>query len=184
MNKSSNKTIPTIFTFLAALVMGIAACNSAIAQQDGSGSGGPPPAGSGPGSGPGGPGQRWGGGGHGGQKTELGDKMKAMGKDLKQLKGQIGDATKQQSTVDLLESAKKNAGAAKKLTPVKAKEVPEAERPKFITDFQAEIDKLIGDLGKIEDAVKAGKYDDAKKLYGGLNQLKREGHEKFAPKED
>jgi soluble cytochrome b562 len=115
--------------------------------------------------------------------TELGSDMKAMGKNLKQLKGQIADATKQQSTVDLLESAKKNADAAKKLTPSKAKDVPEADRAKFVTDYQAAIDKLIGQLGKIEDAVKAGKYDDAQKLFGEIGMIKREGHEKFAPKD-
>jgi soluble cytochrome b562 len=115
--------------------------------------------------------------------TELGNDMKAMGKNLKQIKGQLADATKQQSTVDLLESAKKNADAAKKLTPSKAKDVPEADRAKFVTDYQAAIDKLIGQLGKIEDAVKAGKYDDAQKLYGELGMIKREGHEKFAPKD-
>jgi soluble cytochrome b562 len=176
MNKNTRKKFTATFTVLAALVMGFAACNPALAQQPG---GSPPPPPAGPG--PGGPGQKWGGGG--GKQSELNNKMKAMARDLKQLKGQIGDATKQQSTVDLLESAKKNAEAAKKLTPSKAKDVPEADRAKFITDFQAEMDKLIGDLSKTEDAVKAGKYDDAKKLYGELGMLKREGHEKFAPKD-
>lgn len=113
------------------------------------------------------------------KETELGGKMKIVGKSLKQLKGQIADPTKQQSSVDLLEAAKKAAGEAKKLSPDKAKDIPEADRAKFLTEYQAEMDKLIGQLGKVEDAIKAGKYDDASKLYGDLNSTKREGHKQF-----
>ena len=117
------------------------------------------------------------------EKTELGDKMKALGKNLKLVKAQIADPAKQQSTVGLLESAKTNAEAAKKLTPSRTKEVPEADRAKFLSGYQAQIGKLVDDLGKIEAAVKAGKYDDAKKLFADLGTVKREGHEKFAPKD-
>lgn len=119
-----------------------------------------------------------------GPQTELGQKMKIIGKSMKQLKSQIGDASKQQSTLDLLETAKKSADEAKKLTPSKATDVPEADRAKFITDYQDEMDKLIGELTKIEDAVRAGKYDDATKLYSQLGSLKREGHQKFQADKD
>lgn len=118
-----------------------------------------------------------------GPDSELAQKMKLMGKNLKQLKPQIADATKQQSSVDLLETVKKIATEAKGLTPTKAKDVPDADRAKFISEFQSQIDKLIDAVGKIEDAVKAGKYDDAKTLFGDLQMIKREGHEKFAPKD-
>jgi soluble cytochrome b562 len=116
-------------------------------------------------------------------KTELSEKMKVMGKSLKQLKSQLADPAKQQSTVELLETAKQAATDAKKFTPLKAKEVPEANRPKFISDYQAEMDKLIDQLGKTEDAVKAGKYDDASKLFGELGPIKREGHKEFHAEE-
>lgn len=120
---------------------------------------------------------------HGEPESELARKMKSMGKNLKQLKQQIADATKQQASVALLETVKKIAEEAKSLTPAKAKKVAGADRAKFISGFQAQIDKLIRALGAIEDAVKAGKYDDAKTLFGDLQMIKREGHEKFAPKE-
>jgi soluble cytochrome b562 len=117
-------------------------------------------------------------------ETELGGKMKIIGKSVKALKGQISDATKQQSTIDLLEAAKKAATEAKDLKPDKTKDVPAADQAKFIADYQAEMDKLIGDFGKIEDAVKAGKYDDATKLYGDLNGVKRDGHKQFQADKD
>lgn len=120
---------------------------------------------------------------HKGPDSELARKMKLMGKNLKELKPQIADATKQQASVDLLETVKKIATEAKNLTPTKAKNTPEADRTKFISEFQSQIDKLIEALGKIEDAVKAGKYDDAKTLFGDLQMIKRSGHEKFAPKD-
>ena len=110
--------------------------------------------------------------------------MKIIAKSVKQLKNQIADATQQQSSITLVETAKAAATDARALVPAKAASVPDADRPKFITDYQAEMDKLIGDFGKIEDAVKAGKYDDATKLYGDLNGVKREGHEKFQSDKD
>ena len=113
------------------------------------------------------------------KETELGNKMKVIGKSVKALKTQIADPAKQQSTIDLLEAAKTAAGDAKNLTPDKTKDVPEADRAKFLTDFQAQIDKLIAEFGKIEDAVRAGNYDDASKFYGELGSIKREGHKKF-----
>jgi soluble cytochrome b562 len=113
------------------------------------------------------------------KETELGNKMKIIGKSVKALKTQIADATKQQSSIELLEAAKTAAVAARTLTPDKAKDVPEADRPKFVSDFQAEIDKLIAEIGKIEDAVRAGKYDDAGKLYDELGPIKREAHKQF-----
>lgn len=118
------------------------------------------------------------------KETELGGKMKIIGKSVKQLRNQIADPAQQQSSISLVEDALKAAQDAKKLAPAKAANVPEADRAKFITDYQAQMDVLIKDLTAIEDALKAGKYDDAQKAYAGLGDVKKDGHGKFIDKKD
>jgi len=119
-----------------------------------------------------------------GKETELGGKMKIIGKSVKQLKGQIADATKQQSSIDLVETALKAAQDARALAPSKAAQIPEADRAKFISDYQLQMDYLIKDFTALEEDLKAGKYDDAQKVFTDLGQVKRDGHKKFQADED
>jgi soluble cytochrome b562 len=118
------------------------------------------------------------------KETPLGDKMKIIAKSVKQLKNQIADATKQQSSIDLVEAAQKAAQDAKLLVPAKAASVPDADRPKFITDFQAQIDVLIKQFATIDTDLHNGKYDDAQKDFNDLNAIKRDGHKQFIKPQD
>ena len=113
------------------------------------------------------------------KSTPLGDKMKIIAKSVKQLKKQIADPTKQQSSIDLVEAAQKAAEDGKQLVPAKAATVPEADRPKFIADYQMQIDALIKDFATIDTALHDGKYDDAQKAFDTLGDVKRDGHKKF-----
>jgi soluble cytochrome b562 len=116
--------------------------------------------------------------------TPLGDKMKIIAKSVKQLKGQVTDPTKQQSSIQLVEAAKQAATDAKALVPAKAATVPEADRPKFIADFQAQIDVLIKAFTDLDTALQAGKYDDAQKDFNGLAKIKGDGHKAFIKPEN
>lgn len=118
------------------------------------------------------------------KETPLAGKMKIIAKSVKQLKNQIADATQQQSSITLVETAEQAATDAKQLVPAKAASVPDADRPKFISDFQAQMDVLIKQFGTIDDALKAGKYDDAQKAFGDLGKIKGDGHKQFIKKDD
>lgn len=113
------------------------------------------------------------------KETPLGDKMKIIAKSVKQLKNQVADATKQQSSIELVETAQKAAEDARQLVPSKAASIPDADRPKFITDFQAQIDVLIKQFATIDTALHDGKYDDAQKAFNDLAAIKRDGHKQF-----
>jgi soluble cytochrome b562 len=114
------------------------------------------------------------------KSTPLDDKMKIIAKSGKQLKGQITDPTQQQSSIALTQTAENAAKDAKNLVPAKAATVPEADRAKFITDYQAQIDVLIKDFDTISTDLTAGKYDDAQKAFNDLGNIKRDGHKQFA----
>jgi soluble cytochrome b562 len=113
------------------------------------------------------------------QKTELGEKMKIISKSVKQLKNQIADPAQQQSSITLAQAAETAAKDAQKLVPAKAASVPAPDRPKFVTDYQAQMDVLIKDFDAITSDLTAGKYDDAQKVFADLGNVKRDGHKKF-----
>ena len=118
------------------------------------------------------------------KETPLGDKMKIISKSVKQLKNQITDPTQQQSSIALVQTAESAAKDARGLVPAKAASVPDADRPKFISDFQAQIDVLIKQFDTINAALAAGKYDDAQKAFNDLANIKRDGHKQFIKPQD
>ncbi len=111
--------------------------------------------------------------------SDLAKQMKVIGKSMKQLKGQIADPAQQQSSITLVEAAIQAANNAKKLTPAHAADIAEADRPKFITEFQAQMDVLFKDLTDIDTDLHAAKYDDAQKTFADLGNVKKDGHKKF-----
>ena len=109
--------------------------------------------------------------------------MEAMSKGLKELGKQVADPSKRDSSLEIIGVAVQHAEKSKTLVPTKAKEVPEAQREKFVSDFQTKIDQLIAELHKVEAAIRDGKNDEARSLLTQLRTIKREGHEKFSAEE-
>jgi len=117
------------------------------------------------------------------EDTALAKEMKVVNKNLRTLKRQVEDASKKDENLALIAAAKKSINAALKLEPEKTKDVPAGEKAAYLQKYRAQM----GDLGKTFDeldaAVKAGKVDDAKKLFEKLSEEKEKGHKDFAPDE-
>jgi len=117
------------------------------------------------------------------EDTALAKEMKVVNKNLRTLKRQVEDASKKDENLALIAAAKKSIDAALKLEPEKTKDVPAGEKAAYLQKYRAQM----GDLGKTFDeldaAVKAGKVDDAKKLFEKLSEEKEKGHKDFAPDE-
>ena len=111
--------------------------------------------------------------------TPLEKQMQIMARSMKQLSQQIADSTKQQESITLLETLKKAASDSKGLDPRKTASIPQANREKFLTDYKAQMDKLSEAFNQIEEALKAGKYDQAKAQLATVGSIKKEGHSKF-----
>ena len=79
----------------------------------------------------------------------------------------------------LLETLKKAASDSKGLDPRKTASIPQADREKFLTAYKAQMDKLSEAFNQIEEALKAGKYDQAKVQLATVGSIKKEGHSKF-----
>jgi len=111
--------------------------------------------------------------------TPLEKQMQIMARSMKQLSQQITDSTKQQESIMLLETLKKVASDSKGLDPRKTASIPQADREKFLTAYKAQMDKLSEAFNQIEEALKAGKYDQAKVHLATVGSIKKEGHSKF-----
>ena len=112
--------------------------------------------------------------------TPLSKEMESLSKNLRQLGRQVTDSSKRDSSLQLVLAVEKSAATARTLVPAKAKEVPASDQAKFISDYQKQIDVLIGQLTKLEEATRAGNTDSANQILSSLRGIKREGHEKFS----
>ncbi len=113
------------------------------------------------------------------EETPLGKEMEKVGKIMKA----IGRAAKEgKVTKDMapkVDEAKAAFEAAAKLEPAKLKDVPAAEKAKFLTDYKASVEASIKELAVLKAAIEAEKADDIAKSLEKLNTGKKEGHKAF-----
>jgi soluble cytochrome b562 len=117
------------------------------------------------------------------EDTPLTKEMKTVNKSLRTLKRQVEDASKKDENLGLIAASKKSIEAALKLEPAKTKDVPAGEKAAYLEKYKAQMTELGKTFDELETAVKAGKTDDAKKLFEKLSEEKEKGHKDFAPDE-
>ena len=118
------------------------------------------------------------------KKTPLEEQMDTMNKAFKTLKKQVADASKKDANAELVATMKKSAIASKDLAPEKAKDVPEADRAKFVEEYKGALDKLIAGIDSLDKAVRDGNADATKAAIEDLTKQKGDGHKKFQKDED
>lgn len=109
--------------------------------------------------------------------TPLEDEMIAANNALKKLKTQITDASKNASSLELIREMQKHFLAAKGMEPARAKK--EANKAKFVADYQKAMINLMSEMLKMETAVLDNKNDDAAGILKNLAKVKSDGHDKF-----
>ncbi len=112
-------------------------------------------------------------------KTALAKDMDKINKANRALGKQISDATKNDSSLELLATIHDAAVAASDEKPAFTADQPEADQAKFVADYQAKMKEFLGAVDKVIADVKAGDNAtaavDAKKL--GMEE--RQGHKSF-----
>lgn len=116
------------------------------------------------------------------EKTELGDHMSQISSAFKKLRSQIADAGKNDSSLELIGTIRKNALASLELVPEKAADVPAADQAKFKADYVVRMKSLLVDIEKLETALKADNNEDAKAQIEVLGNAQKEGHKEFRKK--
>lgn len=121
------------------------------------------------------------------EDTPLGKEMEKLNKAIKSVKRAIEDPAQKDTSKDanLAKLADAKAAMEKSLTlePAMAKDVPAADKEKFLADYKASMQESLKVLEELRAAIADGKADDATKAMEKLNKGKKDGHKKFK-KED
>jgi hypothetical protein len=149
----------------------------------------PPAAPAGNGSGKGGQPPREGGergGRGGGQQVNLESSMKGMNRALKALKGAVSDASKKNECLKLVSEMQRNCAASKAAT-VPAEYLKsaadDAAKAKIEDEFRSDLRKNLRLLLDLEDAIVAGKTDEANALIVKVEALREHAHEEMGVKD-
>ena len=112
-------------------------------------------------------------------ETELGKNMEKMGGAFRALRRQVADASKNADSLAKLATIKQSAQASMKLEPAWKADKPAADQKKFVADYQAEMKKFVGQVEKVEAALKANNNAEAEKLLATLGDAQKAGHKQF-----
>jgi soluble cytochrome b562 len=115
--------------------------------------------------------------------TPLAKEMKTVNKSIRTLKRQVDDASKKDDNLALIATAKKSLDECLKLDPAKTKDVPAGEKAAYLDKYKAQMKDVVKTFDELETAVKAGKTDDAKKIFEKLSDEKEKGHKDFNPED-
>jgi len=108
-------------------------------------------------------------------------KMNQMRKSFRELKKAMvapvdADKKKYLSWVADLKSATE---ASKALAPEKTSHVPADQKDAFLGGYRNKMDEMVDEIDALGKAIEAGKWDEAKALIAQINQVQREGHQKY-----
>lgn len=118
------------------------------------------------------------------EDSPLHQAMEGMGRCLRKLSRQVEDPAQLESSKALLAKMKENAEKAKALEPPLDKEMPAAERAKWIAKFKEGMDKVIATIGEAETALGEEKLGAAKEKVRDLREEREAGHKEFDVEED
>jgi len=113
------------------------------------------------------------------EETALEGSMEKMGGAFRKLKRQVADVSKNSDSLQLVATMRAAAEEALQLIPLKAADVPAADREKFIDDYRKEMRKLIDKFTKLTAALRADKNDEATKLVADIGSIQKAGHREF-----
>jgi soluble cytochrome b562 len=113
--------------------------------------------------------------------SPLETKMNQMRKSFRELKKAMAapveaDKQKYLSWVADLKSATE---ASKTLEPEKTSSIPIEQKTAFLDGYKNKMDELSDQIDSLGKAIEAGKWDEAKSLVVQINQVQREGHQKY-----
>ena len=113
------------------------------------------------------------------EETPLGKEMEKASKAQKALGRASKEGKVTKDMVSKVAEIKAAFEAALKLEPAKAKDVPAAEKAKFLADYKAAMEAAIKDVDALKVAVESEKAEDVAKALEKLNNGKKEGHKAF-----
>lgn len=113
------------------------------------------------------------------EDTPLSKEMSKLNKALKAVNKNVEDAAAKDANLAKIADAKAACEASLKFEPAMAKDVPAAEKAKFIEGYRASMQEVGKQLDALKAAIEGGKAADAKAILDKLNTAKKDGHKKY-----
>jgi Cytochrome b562 len=111
--------------------------------------------------------------------TDIEKDMHKMGRAYRQLRKQVKDPAQNASSLELVATIRAGAVDARTHTPLRAADVPEADRAAFESKYQKKMGDFIAVVDQLADALKAGDNATAAKLTSELDRLQDADHKDF-----
>lgn len=113
------------------------------------------------------------------EETELGKTMEKLNGAWRKLRKQAPDPASNASSLELIATIAAATEKALTLQPDKTKDLPEADRAKYVEGYKTKMKEFNAKLAKLNDAFKAGDNPGAVALIKELGTLQREGHKEY-----
>ena len=113
------------------------------------------------------------------EDTPLGKEMEKIGKTINAIRRAAKEGKVTKDMAAKVDDATAAATEALKFEPAKTKEVPAAEKAKFLAGFKESMEVMIKGLAELKAAVISEKADDVAKVIEKLNEGKKDGHKKY-----
>ena len=110
------------------------------------------------------------------------NQMRRSFKELKKAMEAPVEADKQRY-LGWVADLKKASEAAKTMEPEKTEKIPADQQKAFLEGYQSKMEESIELTDELGKAIEAGKWAEAKTLIGQMNQVQREGHNKYRAEE-
>ncbi len=112
-------------------------------------------------------------------ETELGQNMEKLNGAWRKLRKQVADPASNASSLELTATIKAGMEKALTFTPVRAQDVPEADRAKYVESYRTKLKEFIGLVDELEAKLKAGDNAAADALVQKMGSTQREDHKEF-----
>lgn len=113
------------------------------------------------------------------EHTALEDRMEKINSAWRRLRRQVAEPAQNASSLELIATIREAAKGTEKMTPAKIEEVPEAERAKFLADYQAGMKKFFEQLDALETALKSSNNEEAGKVLSAIADHQKSSHKAF-----
>lgn len=111
--------------------------------------------------------------------TDIEKDMHKISRAYRQLRKQVNDPAQNASSLELVATIQAGAIDARTHTPLKAGDLPEADRAAFEASFQKKMGDFIAVVGQLGDALRAGDNSAAARLTRELDRLQDADHKDF-----
>ncbi len=113
------------------------------------------------------------------QETEITKSMERMASSSRTARRMAPNPANNARTTQSLETIRAQALEAKKHIPLRAAEIPEAARAKFVEEYQKQMDAFVEVVDKALAALKANDNPTVVALIAQMADLQEKGHKEF-----